>query len=103
MNQKSRFENSENGIRLSTSVSGSLTGEGGHIIVLDDVHNVVEADSAKVREGVLEWWDQAMQTRLDDPKTGAFVIIMQRVHEQDLTGHVLANELEMMGSLDATC
>ena len=93
MNQKSRFENSENGIRLSTSVSGSLTGEGGHIIVLDDVHNVVEADSAKVREGVLEWWDQAMQTRLDDPKTGAFVIIMQRVHEQDLTGHVLANEL----------
>ena len=93
MNQKSRFENSENGIRLSTSVSGSLTGEGGHIIVLDDVHNVVEADSAKVREGVLDWWDQAMQTRLDDPKTGAFVIIMQRVHEQDLTGHVLANEL----------
>jgi predicted phage terminase large subunit-like protein len=93
MNQKSRFENSHNGYRLSTSVSGSLTGEGGDIIVLDDVHNVVEADSTKVREGVLDWWDQAMQTRLNDPKTGAFVIIMQRVHEQDLTGHVLANEL----------
>ena len=45
-----------------------------------------------MREGVLEWWDQAMQTRLNDPKTGAFIIIMQRVHENDLTGHILANE-----------
>ncbi len=34
-----------------------------------------------------------MQTRLNDPQTGAFVIIMQRLHEQDLTGHILANEL----------
>ena len=93
MNQKSRFENSENGIRLSTSVGGSLTGEGGDILVLDDVHNVVEADSAKVREGVLDWWDQAMQTRLNDPKTGAFVVIQQRVNELDITGHILANEL----------
>ena len=41
---------------------------------------------------MLEWWDQAMQTRLNDPKTGAFIIIMQRVHEYDLTGHILANE-----------
>ena len=92
-NQKQRFENTASGYRLATSVSGSLTGEGGSVVVLDDVHNVVEADSSKVREGVLEWWDQAMQTRLNDPKTGAFVIIMQRVHEQDLTGHILANEL----------
>jgi hypothetical protein len=54
---------------------------------------VVDSDSSKVREGVLDWWDQAMQTRLNDPRTGAFIIIMQRVHEQDLTGHVLANQL----------
>jgi hypothetical protein len=70
-----------------------LTGDGGDLIVIDDPHNSVEADSAKVREGVLEWWDQAMQTRLNDPRTGAFVIIMQRLHEQDLTGHVLSNQL----------
>ena len=93
MNQKSRFENSENGIRLSTSVAGSLTGEGGDCIVLDDVNNVVEADSQKVRQGVIDWWDQAMQTRLNDPRTGAFIVIQQRVNEQDLTGHILANEL----------
>jgi len=92
-NQKQRFENDKTGYRIATSVGGALTGDGGDIIVVDDPHNSVEADSSKVREGVLEWWDQAMQTRLNDPQTGAFVIIMQRLHEQDLTGHILANEL----------
>ena len=91
-NQKQRFENNKTGYRIATSVDGALTGEGGDIIVIDDPHNVREAESSTVREGVLEWWDQAMQTRLNDPKTGAFVIIMQRVHENDLTGHILANE-----------
>ncbi len=92
-NQKQRFENDLTGFRIATSVGGALTGDGGDIICIDDPHNSVEADSSAVREGVLDWWDQAMQTRLNDPKTGAFVIIMQRLHEQDLTGHILANEL----------
>jgi hypothetical protein len=78
---------------LPRQSSGALTGDGGDLIVIDDPHNVVDSDSAKVREGVLEWWDQAMQTRLNDPRTGAFIIIMQRLHEQDLTGHVLSNQL----------
>tara|TARA_R110000751_G_scaffold49027_3_gene109393 strand:+ start:523 stop:1962 length:1440 start_codon:yes stop_codon:yes gene_type:complete len=91
-NQKQRFENDKTGQRIATSVDGALTGEGGDIIVIDDPHNVREAESSIVREGVLDWWDQAMQTRLNDPKTGAFIIIMQRVHEKDLTGHILANE-----------
>jgi len=92
-NQKQRFENDLTGFRIATSVGGALTGDGGDIICIDDPHNSVEADSSAVREGVLDWWDQAMQTRLNDPQTGAFVIIMQRLHEQDLTGHILANEL----------
>jgi predicted phage terminase large subunit-like protein len=91
-NQKQRFENDRTGQRIATSVDGALTGEGGDIIIIDDPHNVREAESSTVREGVLEWWDQAMQTRLNDPKTGAFIIIMQRVHETDLTGHILRNE-----------
>ena len=91
-NQKQRFENNRTGYRIATSVDGALTGEGGDIIVIDDPHNVREAESSTVREGVLEWWDQAMQSRLNDPKTGAFIIIMQRVHETDLTGHILRNE-----------
>jgi len=93
-NQKQRFENNKTGYRIATSVDGALTGEGGDIIVIDDPHNVREAESSTVRQGVLEWWDQAMQTRLNDPKTGCFVIIMQRVHENDLTGHIIANDLK---------
>jgi len=89
---KQKFENDKLGYRLSTSVDGQLTGEGGDIIVIDDPHNVKEAESEAVRQTVLDWWDQAMPTRLNDPKKGAFVIIMQRVHEADLIGHILSKE-----------
>jgi predicted phage terminase large subunit-like protein len=89
-NTKIRFETDRGGYRLATSVSGSLTGEGGQIIVIDDPHNATEMESEAVRESTLMWWDEAMSTRLNDPKTGAYVIIMQRLHEQDLTGHILA-------------
>lgn len=88
-NQKSRFENSKTGYRLATGVGGIGTGEGGDFIVVDDPHKVKEAESATVREGVLEWWDSTMPTRLNNPKTGAKVIIQQRVHEADLSGHLL--------------
>jgi predicted phage terminase large subunit-like protein len=70
-------------------VGGAATGEGGDRIVVDDPHNVGEAESDLVRRSALDWWDQVMSTRLNDPKTGAKVIVMQRVHEADLTGHVL--------------
>lgn len=88
-NLKQRFENNRTGVRLATSVGGTITGEGGDRIVVDDPHNVQEADSDAVRTRTLHWWDQAMSTRLNDPRTGAFVIVMQRVHQQDLAGHVL--------------
>ncbi len=89
-NTKIRFENDRGGYRLATSVDGSLTGEGGACIVIDDAHNATEMESEAVRESTLLWWDEAMSTRLNDPKTGAYVIIMQRLHEQDLTGHILS-------------
>lgn len=60
---------------------------------IDDPHNVKEAESDAVRNSVLEWWDTAVQSRLNDPTTGAFVLIMQRVHQYDLTGHILHNQL----------
>lgn len=88
-NVKTRFENDRTGYRIATSVGGSATGEGGDRIVVDDPHNVQEAESDTVRAGVLRWWDEVMSTRLNDPRVGAKVIVMQRVHEQDLTGHVL--------------
>lgn len=89
-NIKSRYENDKTGYRLTTSVGGSATGEGGDIVVVDDPHNVKDAPSDTMREAALEWWDQVMSTRLNDPRTGAKVIVMQRVHAHDLAGHVLA-------------
>ena len=91
-NTKSRFDTTKNGYRLATSVDGSLTGEGGDVIVVDDPHNVREAESEATRGSVLSWWDEAMSTRLNDPKTGAYVIVMQRVNDNDLVGHILARE-----------
>jgi predicted phage terminase large subunit-like protein len=89
-NVKSRFDNDKGGFRIATSVGGSVTGEGGDILVIDDPHNVVEAESEVVREGVCDWFDQVWSTRRNDPKTSAMVIVMQRVHQVDLSGHVLA-------------
>lgn len=88
-NEKRRFENSKSGYRIASSVGGSNTGEGGDRIVVDDPHNVNDAESDLVRQGAIAWWDTVMSTRMNDPKTGAKVIVMQRVHERDLGGHVL--------------
>ena len=88
-NQKTRFENDRTGVRISTSVGGLGTGEGGDIIVIDDPHNVKDTFSEIKRQSVIDWWDQTMTTRLNDPATGAVVIIMQRIHQKDLAGHLL--------------
>ena len=88
-NTKIRFDNDKHGYRLATSVGGALTGEGASCIVVDDPINVVEASSETVRRATLEWWDESMSTRLNDPETGSYVVIMQRCHHQDLSGHVL--------------
>jgi len=89
-NLKMRFENNKEGYRIATSVGGSITGEGGDYLVVDDPHNIKEMGSDIIREGVLEWWDSVMSTRGNNPKTVSKVLIMQRVHEKDLTGHLLA-------------
>jgi predicted phage terminase large subunit-like protein len=88
-NTKGRFDNIRSGYRLSTSVGGAATGEGGDRIVCDDPHNVQEAESDAVRKGTLEWFDVVMSTRTNDPKTAAKVVVMQRCHQQDLSGHLL--------------
>src|SRR5215475_1548804 len=88
-NTKGRFDNNRSGYRLSTSVGGAATGEGGDRIVCDDPHNVQEAESDSVRKATLDWWDVVMSTRVNDPRTAAMVVVMQRCHQQDLSGHLL--------------
>jgi hypothetical protein len=91
-NTKTRFDNNKKGSRLSTSVGSALTGEGGSIIVVDDPNAAQEAFSEATIETTIEWWDSALSTRLNDPKTGAFVVIQQRLSEEDLTGHILEKD-----------
>src|SRR3954471_1986287 len=88
-NTKGRFENNRSGYRLSTSVGGAATGEGGDRVVCDDPHNVQEAESDSVRKGTLDWWDVVMSTRVNDPRSAAKVVVMQRCHQRDLSGHLL--------------
>jgi predicted phage terminase large subunit-like protein len=88
-NAKQRFENDKTGYRLATSVGGTATGEGGSRLILDDPHSAQEAQSDAVRESALEWFDMVWSTRLNDPKSDAMVTIMQRLHERDISGHIL--------------
>lgn len=88
-NAKQRFDNSAGGYRLSTSVGGALTGEGGDIILVDDPHNTVEIDSEAKISATTQWWDESLSTRLNNPEHGAYVVIMQRLSELDLSGHIL--------------
>lgn len=88
-NAKSRFENNKTGARLCAAVDSAATGEGGAILVVDDPINSTDAFSAAAREASIRWWDYTMSTRLNDPKTGVKIIIMQRLHDNDLSGHVL--------------
>lgn len=94
-NQKTRFENVSGGQRISTSEGGMITGEGGDIIVFDDPHNVRAIGGANevAREKTLRFWDEAMPSRLNDQDNGVFVVIMQRVHERDLSGHIITTEM----------
>lgn len=81
------------GERLITSVGGaSSTGEGGDNIVVDDPISADGARSEKQRQNVIDWWDETIKSRFNDAKTGCMVVMMQRFHEYDLSGHILANE-----------
>lgn len=99
-NKKERYETDATGFRLATSTGGLGTGEGGDRIVVDDPHNVKDAESDTIREGVLRWWDEVMSSRLNDQEKGTKVIIMQRVHERDLSGHCLQKVDELTGDFD---
>lgn len=92
-NEKKRYENDKMGYRIATTVRGLGTGEGGDRICVDDPHNVVEGESKKKRGDVLTWWDESMSSRGNNPDTAVWIVVMQRVNEEDLSGHILAKEM----------
>lgn len=87
-NQKTYYETDMGGYRLATSVGGHGTGEHPDRIVCDDPHNVKEAESDVERQSTIDWWDLTMSTRGVSRKASR-VVIMQRLHEADLSGHII--------------
>lgn len=82
----------QHGFRLSTSVGGVMTGRGADFIIIDDPLKPDEALSDTQRKAVNDWFDHTLYSRLNDKRTGRIILIMQRLHEDDLVGHVLGLE-----------
>jgi predicted phage terminase large subunit-like protein len=74
------------GFRKSTSVSGPLTGLGGDLFIIDDPQKPVDAQSESRRNGLNQWVSNTLMSRLDNKQTGAIIVVMQRVHMDDLSG-----------------
>jgi predicted phage terminase large subunit-like protein len=86
------FMTSQQGFRLSTSVCGMLVGRGSNTIIIDDPLKPDGALSDTERKRVNDWFDHTVYSRLNDKRNGCIILIMQRLHEDDLVGHVLSLE-----------
>jgi predicted phage terminase large subunit-like protein len=86
------YETKDHGCRLATSVGGVLTGRGADMIIIDDPIKPEEALSEAQRRAVNQWYDNTLYSRLNDKEQGCIILIMQRLHEDDLVGHVREQE-----------
>jgi predicted phage terminase large subunit-like protein len=88
-----RYSNSKAGLRLATTPGGAGTGEHADIQLVDDPIKPMDASGARADSASLaaciEWWDETMASRVTDPATARRVIIMQRLHDRDLSAHAL--------------
>lgn len=87
---ESDFMTTSRGGRLATSIGGTLTGRGGDVIIIDDPIKPVDAASDRPRQAAIEWADNTLMSRLNNKRKGAIVLVMQRLHDDDLAGHFLA-------------
>jgi predicted phage terminase large subunit-like protein len=77
------------GYRYTTSVGGTLTGRGGNLLIIDDPLKPQDALSDLARENLNQWYAKTLLTRLDNKAEDAIVVVMQRLHMDDLVGHLL--------------
>jgi predicted phage terminase large subunit-like protein len=92
-NGKEEYHNISTGWRMASSVGGGVTGNRGDRVILDDPHSVQGADSEAIREGTLRWFSEELPSRLNNLDKSVIIVIMQRVHERDVSGLILAEEL----------
>lgn len=81
-----------NGYRVATSVGGTITGRGANLIIIDDPINAGDVSSEAERCRVKDWFDNVVQSRLDRQHEDHILVVMQRLHEDDLTGHLLEKD-----------
>lgn len=86
------FMTTMRGSRLATSVNGSLTGRGADVIILDDVMKPTEALSETLRQNANEWYSNSLMSRLNSKERGVIIIVMQRLHQEDLIGVIMERE-----------
>jgi hypothetical protein len=77
------------GSRLATSVGGTLTGRGGNLLIIDDPLKPQDAHSESARDSLKQWYANTLLSRLDNKVDGSIVVVMQRLHPDDLVGHLL--------------
>ncbi|MGV3619111.1 MAG: phage terminase large subunit [Fimbriimonas sp.] len=90
MSLKTKFANTRGGVRECVSIGAQITGLRGDKIVMDDPQDAKESHSDTIREAANSAWDRGFSTRVNDPRKGVRVVIQQRLHERDLTGHIKA-------------
>jgi predicted phage terminase large subunit-like protein len=88
-NTETEFRTTKRGYRLATSVGGTLTGRGGDTIIIDDPIKPQDAQSEAIRKKTTQWYENTLLSRLDDKVHGAIMLVMQRLHLEDLAGHLL--------------
>lgn len=86
---ESYYTNSDGGFRFSTSVTSQVTGWRGHIRVIDDPLNAQDDYNLAQLEDINRWWETTMSSRLRDPRTGLSLVVMQRLHDRDLSGFLI--------------
>jgi predicted phage terminase large subunit-like protein len=91
-NRLMNWETSLGGYRLAASIDGAVLSRGADIIILDDPNKGQEIFSKRARERVKEAYDRTVSTRLNHPIKGAIICVMQRLHSDDLAGHMLGQE-----------
>jgi predicted phage terminase large subunit-like protein len=80
------------GSRLATSVGGTLTGRGGNLVIIDDPLKQQEAQSQSARDSLKQWYSNTLLSRLDHKTEGSIIVVMQRLHPDDLVGHLLEQQ-----------
>lgn len=89
LQNKTEIGTTAGGYRFATSAGATLTGRGANVIIIDDPLKASEGHSPTARANCVEWFQSSIHTRFNDPKKGRLIVVAQRLHAEDLPGHII--------------